>query len=207
MRGSLGQLDKKFSEKTADKIFTNSDAVLSGDETPVAKVINIQITSQPDHGDIFFLTPYAYRFVSAGGSAWAPDSTDLNASWKNSVYGTRYITRTADMSAVMSSVSAEINLACAGNEGVTAACAAGSRTDVAATVTIPGNKVEFAEIKQGTAGDIVITETTAGNVGDPLPEGYTSYKTSAGNDVRVQGPAEATFLQQSGRHPKAEQNI
>lgn len=204
MRGSLGQLDKKFSEKTADKIKANSSPVyLTGDEVPVAKVINIQVTSQPDHGDMFFLTPYAYRFVSAGGNAWAPDSTNANTPFKNTVYGTRYITRTANMSAIMSSISAEINLACAGSEGVTAICAAGSRVDIACTATVPGNKIEFEEIEQGTAGDIVITETTAGNVGDPLPEGYTSYKTSAGNDVVVQGPAEANFLRITGRHPTA----
>ncbi|HDY68431.1 hypothetical protein LCGC14_3158080 [marine sediment metagenome] len=204
MRGSLGQIDKKFSEKTADKIRTNSSpAFLTGDEVPVASVWNIQVASEPTHGDRFFLTPYCYRYVSAGGESWANDSTDANAPEKNTVYGTRHILLGGDISATASAVSAEINLACAGSEGATAITAVGSKSDIAATATIPGNKIECYVVGEGTAGDTVATVTTAGNVGDPLPEGYTSYKTSAGNDLRVQGPAEANFMRITGRHPSA----
>ena len=186
--GSLKQLDNKYSLKRAD-----DDAV------PTAGVFNLQVASNPTHADRFFVSPYVYRIVSAGGSAWEDASQHVQG-----VRGTRYITLGANVSATMSAVSSEINLANGGNEGVTAVCAAGSRTDVTLTTTIPGNRIECYIVGEGTASDIVITETTVGTGADPLPEGYTSYKTSAGNTVNVTSPGEATFLRESGRHPSQE---
>lgn len=186
--GSLNQLGNKFSLSKAD-----------GDAVPTATVFNLQVASLPDHGDTFFLTPYAYRIVSAAGSQWEDASK-----YKVGVCGVRNITRGANISAIASAISAEINLACADDEGATAVATA---SDAQVTATVVGYRLECYNIKEGTSGDIVITKTTVGTGSDPLPEGYTEYITSAGNKVRVQGPAEATFLQQSGRHPKAEQNV
>lgn len=182
--GSLGQLDKKVSEK-----------VINVDTAPVATVLNLQIAAQPGNGDRFYITPYEFRFTSA------------TAGWDNSVpytpnsQGIYYMKIGANVSATYSAVSASINLAMAGSEGFTAAGAAGSRTDVALTAARPGNRVSAFVMKEATAGDTVITQTTQGNFGAPLPEGFTEMITSAGNKVRCEGPAEANFLRIAGRHP------
>lgn len=153
----------------------NSQLVPTTGGSPTAEVINLQLTGDATHGNTFFLTPYSYRIVSAGGETFD---------------GNFYqIAKGANVSATVSAISASINIASSGY--VTVATAAGSTTDLAITAADAGTEIEFG-VTGGTV--FVATQTTENTAGHVLPEGFESYQTSAGNTVYVRDPAEKTRL-------------
>ena len=163
-----------------------------GNVVETAEVWNAQFSSAPNHGDIFAVGPVAYRLVSAGATGFSSADNFM------------YVAYNTDVSTAASAFSAAINLATNidgfnttfTNGGATAVTAAGSTTDITVTAALAGNAIPVDNTKTpGGVSGVVFTQTTQNAGGLPLGEGFLSYRTSAGNLLRVKDPAELTRLQ------------
>ena len=164
-----------------DQLTNKRSAYVPVDLTPVKEVVNLQIASNPAVGARFSLTPY--NFVVSSSIDGTHQFMADGKTWM--------VLSGANVSAAMSAVSSAINLATPANGGAAAATATGSRTDIALTADVEGLDLEY----QSENAAFVFSETTANRGGHTLPEGYTSYATSAGNTVNVRDPAEMTRQQ------------
>lgn len=186
---SKRQLGKNTSDYCVSAGGDNINATVRVDTNDVAQVGTLACASQPTAGDSFLLGQMRYRFVSTAGDAY-----DRTGEFWPILLG-------ANVSATVSAISAAINLTAnldtesgmiVGRTGAgpTAATAAGAKIDL--TVTATNNPIEFKNMGGST---LSWADTTARLAGQPLPEGFIGYITSAGNLVEVSDPAEYTRMQ------------